>query len=110
RRRHTIFSRDWSSDVCSSDLTFGGDIKGKKVIIQRFGNVGAAAAYYFAQMGAKIVGIIDRDGGILNAEGYSFEEVKSLFLNKNGNTLVADKMLSFDEINEKIWSVGAQVF
>src|SRR5690606_39717995 len=23
RRRHTIFSRDWSSDVCSSDLTRG---------------------------------------------------------------------------------------
>src|SRR5690606_40107884 len=22
RRRHTSFSRDWSSDVCSSDLTF----------------------------------------------------------------------------------------
>src|SRR5690606_39395234 len=22
RRRHTIFSRDWSSDVCSSDLDF----------------------------------------------------------------------------------------
>src|SRR5690606_40836728 len=24
RRRHTIFSRDWSSDVCSSDLAEGG--------------------------------------------------------------------------------------
>src|SRR5690606_39494407 len=23
RRRHTRFSRDWSSDVCSSDLWFG---------------------------------------------------------------------------------------
>src|SRR5690606_39378550 len=23
RRRHTRFSRDWSSDVCSSDLLFG---------------------------------------------------------------------------------------
>src|SRR5690606_40653777 len=23
RRRHTIFSRDWSSDVCSSDLVLG---------------------------------------------------------------------------------------
>src|SRR5690606_40368788 len=23
-RRHTRFSRDWSSDVCSSDLTFSG--------------------------------------------------------------------------------------
>src|SRR5690606_40049301 len=28
RRRHTRFSRDWSSDVCSSDLaTFGDGIK-----------------------------------------------------------------------------------
>src|SRR5690606_40937657 len=24
RRRHTRFSRDWSSDVCSSDLLLGG--------------------------------------------------------------------------------------
>src|SRR5690606_40618435 len=24
RRRHTRFSRDWSSDVCSSDLAFNG--------------------------------------------------------------------------------------
>lgn len=85
-------------------------IEGKKVIVQGFGNVGSAAAYYFAQMGAKVVGIIDRDGGVLNPEGYSFEEVKNLFLNKNGNTLVADNMIPFAEINEKIWSVGAEVF
>src|SRR5690606_40839507 len=25
RRRHTRFSRDWSSDVCSSDLKYFGD-------------------------------------------------------------------------------------
>src|SRR5690606_40115935 len=25
RRRHTRFSRDWSSDVCSSDLDFSSD-------------------------------------------------------------------------------------
>jgi len=89
---------------------YGGNVAGKKVIVQGFGNVGAAAAYYFAQMGAKVVGIIDRDGGILNPEGYSFEEVKSLFLAKNGNTLVADNMIPFAEINEKIWSIGAEVF
>src|SRR5690606_40217628 len=29
RRRHTRFSRDWSSDVCSSDL--GGDLAGVEV-------------------------------------------------------------------------------
>src|SRR5690606_40711230 len=27
RRRHTRFSRDWSSDVCSSDLNEGVDIQ-----------------------------------------------------------------------------------
>src|SRR2546429_5449877 len=29
RRRHTRCSRDWSSDVCSSDLTEGGMLKHK---------------------------------------------------------------------------------
>src|SRR5690606_40420894 len=29
RRRHTVFSRDWSSDVCSSDLVVGNIYKGK---------------------------------------------------------------------------------
>ena len=61
-------------------------------------------------MGAKVVGILDRDGGGMNPEGYSFEEGKELFLNKNGNTLVADNMIPFNEINEKIWSMGADVF
>src|SRR5690606_41093651 len=27
RRRHTRFSRDWSSDVCSSDLPGGADLE-----------------------------------------------------------------------------------
>ena len=89
---------------------YGGEVKGKRAIVQGFGNVGAAAAYYLAQMGAKIVGIIDRDGGIINKDGYSLEEVRQLFLNKNGNALVADNMLSFDEINEKIWNLEAEIF
>ncbi|PVW12154.1 Glu/Leu/Phe/Val dehydrogenase dimerization domain-containing protein [Marixanthomonas spongiae] len=89
---------------------YGGSIKGKKAIVQGFGNVGAAAAYYLSQMGAKVVGIIDRNGGIINEEGYSFDEVKELFLNKNGNTLVADNMLSFEEMNQKIWSLEAEIF
>ncbi len=89
---------------------YGGTVKDKKVIVQGFGNVGAAAAYYFAEMGAKVIGIIDRDGGIINENGYSFEEIKELFLKKKGNTLVAENMIPFAEINEKIWSIGAHVF
>lgn len=89
---------------------YGGNIKGKKAIVQGFGNVGSAAAYYLAEMGAKVVGIIDRDGGLINENGFSFEEIRTLFLNKDGNKLVADNMIPFDEINAKIWTVGAEIF
>lgn len=90
---------------------YGGDVNGKKVIVQGWGNVGAAAAYYMANMGAKVVGIIDREGGFIKEDGLNLEEVKSLFLNKDGNKLGkhAD-MLSFDEVNAKIWDVNADVF
>jgi len=89
---------------------YGGSIEGKKAIVQGFGNVGSAAAFYLAKMGAKVVGIIDRDGGLINKEGFSFEEIKELFLTKDGNKLVSDKMIPFDTINKEIWSVGAEIF
>ncbi|QNJ97982.1 Glu/Leu/Phe/Val dehydrogenase dimerization domain-containing protein [Constantimarinum furrinae] len=89
---------------------YGGSVEGKRAVVQGFGNVGAAAAYYLAQMGAKVVGIIDRVGGLINTDGFSFEEVQQLFLNKDGNTLKADNMMSFDEINKKIWTLECEVF
>lgn len=89
---------------------YGGDVKGKKAIVQGFGNVGSAAAFYLAGMGAKIVGIIDREGGLINKDGFSFEEIKQLFLDKNGNKLVAGNMIPFEQINAEIWNVGAEIF
>lgn len=89
---------------------YGGQLAGKKVIVQGFGNVGAAAAFYLTQSGAKVVGIIDRVGGLIKEEGFSFEEITSLFINRKGNTLVSDKLISFEEVNSKIWDLNAQVF
>ena len=89
---------------------YGGDLNGKRVIVQGWGNVGSAGAYYLAQEGAKIVGIIDRVGGLINENGFSFEEIKQLFLNKNGNALNAPNMLSFDEVNDRIWDIQSEVF
>lgn len=89
---------------------YGGSVVGKKAIVQGFGNVGSAAAFYLAEMGAKVVGIIDRDGGVINENGFSFEEITALFLVKDGNKLVAETMIPFEEINAKIWSLGAEVF
>ncbi|HLP64531.1 Glu/Leu/Phe/Val dehydrogenase dimerization domain-containing protein [Flavobacterium sp.] len=90
--------------------TYGGNFEGKKAIVQGFGNVGSAAAFYLAEMGVKVIGIIDRDGGVINENGFTFEEIRRLFLNKDGNKLVAENMIPFAEINEKIWTIGADIF
>jgi glutamate dehydrogenase/leucine dehydrogenase len=41
--------------------------------LQGFGNVGSAAAFYLAEMGAKVIGIIDRDGGLINENGFTLK-------------------------------------
>lgn len=89
---------------------WGGNIKGKRAVIQGWGNVGAAAACFLAVEGVKIVGIIDRDGGVINEEGYSLDEVRELFLKRKGNKLVAENQLSFEEINQKIWDLESEIF
>ncbi len=89
---------------------YGGELKGKKAIVQGFGNVGAAAAFYLTQMGAKVVGIIDRVGGLINEQGFSMEEMTKLFNDRAQNTLVAQKLIPFAEINESIWQTSADIF
>lgn len=89
---------------------YGGSLSGKRVVIQGWGNVASAAAYYLAQHGAKIIGIIDKVGGLINEEGYSFQEITELFNTKDGNALHAENMLSFEDVNSRIWDVPAEVF
>jgi glutamate dehydrogenase (NAD(P)+) len=89
---------------------YGGEVRNKRVIVQGWGNVGSAAAYYLAQQGARIVGIIDRAGGLLAPEGLSFEQVRELFHNKQGNQLAAEGLLSFDDAQARIWDMEADIF
>jgi glutamate dehydrogenase/leucine dehydrogenase len=88
----------------------GDSIVGKRAIVQGFGNVGAAAAFYLSQMGAKVVGIIDIVGGLINEDGFSFEEITELYIAKSGNTLVSDHLIPFSEMNEKIWGLKTEIF
>jgi glutamate dehydrogenase/leucine dehydrogenase len=119
------FSPDVSRKYCVADMItgygvaesvrqyydlYGGSVVGKRVIIQGWGNVGSAAAFYLAQAGALVVGIIDRVGGIIRPTGLSLQEVTDLFLTKDGNALRADGLMSFDEVNATLWDVEADVF
>jgi glutamate dehydrogenase/leucine dehydrogenase len=89
---------------------YGGSVVGKRAIVQGFGNVGASAAYYLSHMGAKVVGIIDRLGGVINEDGFTLEEVKEMFLQKKGNYLKVENLIPFDEMNERIWTLQTEIF
>ena len=85
-------------------------LDGKKVIIQGWGNVASAAACYLANYGAQIIGIIDKDFGIIKKQGLSLDEVKNLFVQKKGNKINSSELLPFAEVNQKIWDLGADIF
>lgn len=89
---------------------WGGDLHKKRAVIQGWGNVGASAGFFLSQMGVSVVGIIDRDGGIYNPDGYSLEEIKSFFLQRNGNRLNATDLFPAQEFNEMIWSQPFEIF
>jgi len=89
---------------------WGGDLKNKRAVIQGWGNVGAAAGFYLAQSGVKVVGVISHEGGLINQDGFSLDEITQLVINRKGNKLVSDNMLSFDEVNKKIWDLEFEIF
>ena len=54
-------------------LTIG--IEGKRVIVQGLGNVGYYCAKFFREHGAKVIGIAEYEGAIMNPDGLNEEEV-----------------------------------
>lgn len=92
------------------DIWEKGNVKGKKMIVQGWGNVAATAAYYLAKSGAILVGIIDKDGGVINENGYSLQEVEQLLEDRDVNKLVSKDMMSFEDVNAKIWDVACDIF
>ncbi|MCB0489581.1 MAG: Glu/Leu/Phe/Val dehydrogenase dimerization domain-containing protein [Cyclobacteriaceae bacterium] len=87
-----------------------GDVKGKRAVVQGWGNVGAAAGFYLAQMGVKVVGIVSREGGLINQAGFSVNEISELVLNRQNNKLVSPDLLPFDIVNQKVWDLEFEIF
>lgn len=92
------------------DIFHQQNLEGKRVIIQGWGNVASAAGFYLSKQGAKIVGIIDRSGGVIKNEGFSFSEVEKMFLDKKNNQLIHNDLMSFEEVNARIWDVPCDIF
>ena len=113
-RKYTVSDMITGYGVAEAVLHFykiwGGEIKGKRAVIQGWGNVGAAAACFLAVEGVKIVGIIDKLGGLINEKGFTLDEIRELFLKRDGNKLAADDLIPFEEMNERVWDLESEIF
>ena len=57
---------------------FLGGVSGKTVIVQGFGNAGYYAAKFLQEMGAKIIGVSDSKGGVIDPNGIDVEKIKQI--------------------------------
>ncbi|MCS7097601.1 MAG: Glu/Leu/Phe/Val dehydrogenase [Candidatus Methanomethyliaceae archaeon] len=64
----------------------GINLKGAKVVVQGFGNVGYYSAYFLEKLGCKIIGVSDSRGGIYNKEGLKLDAVRE-FKAKTGSVV-----------------------
>jgi glutamate dehydrogenase (NAD(P)+) len=81
----------------------GLEIKGAKVAVQGFGNVGSVSADLLAKIGAKIVAVTDWKGGVYNDKGLDVTKMidyarqhKSIEGFPGGEPLENDKLFSLD--------------
>ncbi len=89
---------------------WGKSIEGQRALIQGWGNVSAAAALYLARHGVRIVGIIDKTGGVIVPEGIPAEEVEKLFLHKDGTLLVHPDKRPYANIAQDFFNTPADIF
>jgi len=50
-------------------------VEGKTVIVQGFGNVGTYTVKFLSEMGAKVIGVSDSKGGVVDPEGLDYNEL-----------------------------------
>lgn len=81
----------------------GKTMKGTKIAIQGFGNVGSHAALYAEERGAKIVAVSDVSGGYFNGDGFNVKELmdyitehKSLAGYSKGQKISNEELLTLD--------------
>ncbi len=59
------------------------NLSDQKIIVQGFGNVGLHACKTLFEVGAKIIAIAEKDGGILNENGINISELEKYINDKN---------------------------
>ena len=74
-----------------------GDLDGKRVIVQGLGNVGYHAAKFLsAEDGCRVIGVIERDGVVMNQDGLDIDKLYNWISERQGVKGFADGEYSED--------------
>ena len=100
-----------ASSVIHLHQRIGSGVDGARVLLEGFGNVGAACALYLSRAGARIVGITDAEKALLAPEGLTVHEVEELIRRR------VDKLLPGDDPRvrrgadaQAFWTTPAEIF
>ena len=78
--RHEATGRGVFVVGCEAAARRGLDIKGAKVAVQGFGNVGGIAARLFAEAGAKVVAVQDHAATVVRDSGIELEDIGAVVM------------------------------
>jgi glutamate dehydrogenase (NAD(P)+) len=88
-----------------------GGLEGVRVLLEGFGNVGAACALYLARAGARIVAISDARSTLIAPEGLRAHEIEDLVRRRDNKLLpVDDARVTADGARAAFWAQPADVF
>jgi len=88
----------------------GRTLDGARVLVEGFGCVGGGAALYLTRWGARIVGIIDVESGLVASDGLGEAEVEDLLGRRRGNRLPLADPESGQDARREFRRVAADVF
>ncbi|VTU16476.1 Glutamate dehydrogenase [Variovorax sp. PBL-H6] len=83
----------------------GLDLRGARIAVQGFGNVGSVAAELFAEAGAKIVAVQDHTGTIVNANGLDLKTLLPLARTEGVAGFEGGDVIA----NESFWDVACDI-
>lgn len=81
---------------------------GKSILIQGWGNVGAAAGFYLSQAGGLVTGILERNHALYNEKGFSHDDVSKLINSRQ--TALFEGMDAFSIAENNIWTKPFDIF
>ena len=85
-------------------------VNGKRVLIQGWGNVGAAAGFYLSKEGAIITAILDHRVGAVDSKGFDHPTIERLINERQTNLLQGINAKPASEISDGVWNNPVEIF